>query len=98
VPRIGYGHTPSIGFSAQLRAFVQVVRQHEVERDGVVIITETEVSGDRRSFFTLVLREDKGALVGELVVALIDELAVFVQGSETTVLVEDVVMLIIHVP
>jgi hypothetical protein len=53
------------------------------------MIAEAEMGGD----VTCILREDDGVVVWQLVVAVIDELAYVVYGSESAVLIENVVML-----
>jgi hypothetical protein len=57
------------------------------------MIAEAEVSGNGRKSLGATSREDDGMVVGKNVVALIDKLAVLVDGSESTVPVEDVVVL-----
>ena len=90
--RIEHGDGPLIGFLAAFGAFVQVLRQHEVERHGVQMIAEAEVSGNGRKSLGATSREDDGVVVGENVVAVIDEVAVLVDGSESSIPVEDVVV------
>src|SRR5919112_6214681 len=58
------------------------------------MIAEAEVSGNgRKSLGATSRREDDGVVVGENVVAVIDVLALSVQGSESSIPVEDVVVL-----
>src|SRR5918993_7045 len=57
------------------------------------MIAEAEVSLDGRKSLGATSREDDGVVVGENVVAVIDVLALSVPGSESSVPVEDVVVL-----
>ena len=57
------------------------------------MIAEAEVGGDGRKRL-VGSREDNGVIVRQLVVVVIDELAIFVHRSESAVPVEDVVMLL----
>src|SRR5215207_7058790 len=56
------------------------------------MIAEAEMGGDGRERIGDIAREDDGVVVGEPVVALIDEVAVVVHRTEQTVPVEDVVV------
>src|ERR687890_458743 len=47
--RIEHGDGPLIRSLAAFGAFLQVLRQHEVERHGVQMIAEAEVSGNGRN-------------------------------------------------
>src|SRR5215211_6055188 len=57
------------------------------------MIAEAEVSGNWRKSLGATSREDDGVVVGENVVVLIDVLALSVQGGESSIPVEDVVVL-----
>src|SRR5215210_7604848 len=83
---------PGVVSPAAIRALVQVLRQHEVERHGVWMIAEAEVSGNWRNSLGATSREDDGVVVGENVVVVIDEPAGVIHRSESAVPVEDVVV------
>src|SRR5919107_536915 len=91
--RIEHGDGPLIRSLAAFGAFVQVLGYHEVERHGVQMIAEAEVSLDGRKSLGATSREDDGVVVGENVVAVILESALPAHGSESAVPVEDVIVL-----
>ncbi len=91
--RIEHGDGPLIRFLTALGAFVQVLGHHEVERHGVQMIAEAEVRGNGRESLGATSGEDDGVVVGEDVVAVILESALPAHGSESSIPVEDVVVL-----